>query len=180
MTGTRYLRENPKVSCFVIGTEEIVEDTMKGTKIAVIAFVVIDIMKECLADKFSMASLGVNVISDVMQATMGAGASILAGAIFVAVGAPIIVTFVVVVVAGAAVGAGLSWIDSQFHLTEAARVYMMRLETTKGSWLNDAEGAFSSAGSAIERVVVSTGQAIGRAWSSPDAMNAYQTTLILP
>ena len=166
------------MGCFVIGTEEIIEDAMKGTKVAVIAFVAIDIMKECLADRFSMASPGVNVISDVTQATIAAGASVVAGAIFVAAGAPVIVTFVVVIVAGAAIGAGLSWIDSQFHLTASARAYMMRLENRQGSWLNDAESAFSSAGRAVERIVVSTGQAVCRAWSTPDGMKVYQIAMI--
>lgn len=127
-----------------------------------------------------MASLGVNVVSDVVQASVGAGVGIVAGAIFLAAGAPVIVTFIVVVVAGAAVGAGLSWIDTHYHLTESARAYMMKLENTSGSWLNEAEAAFSHAGHKVEQIAISTGRAVGRVWSSPEAMSGYEPMLIMP
>ncbi|HTH97153.1 MAG TPA: hypothetical protein VL574_07015, partial [Stellaceae bacterium] len=61
LQGTRYLRENPKVACFVIGTKELVKDALEATRIAVFAYVAIDVMKECLMDRFSLARLGINL-----------------------------------------------------------------------------------------------------------------------
>src|ERR1700745_4006082 len=68
LRGTRYLMENPKVSMFVVGKKEIIEEAAKSTKIAIIAFVAIDIIQELREDQFSLASLGVRILSDALQA----------------------------------------------------------------------------------------------------------------
>lgn len=175
LSGTRYLRENPKVSCFVIGTKEIIEDTAKGTKIAVIAFVAIDVLKECLSDRFSLASLGVNVASDVLQAAIGAGISIAVGAFVASAGAPVIITFAFVVGVGAVLGILLSSIDSEFKITERARAHMMLLENTKGSWLNRAETALSHAGSDAASLIRGASQSLGKVWVDQQ-VNPYLLT----
>src|SRR5262252_673529 len=59
LQGTAYAASNPKVAAFVVGTKDIVEDAAKATKIAIIAFVAIDIIQEFQEDSFSLASLGV-------------------------------------------------------------------------------------------------------------------------
>ena len=57
LKGTRYLAENAKVKCFVVGSKDIIEDAAHGTKVAIIAFVIIDIAMEVTSDHFSMAAL---------------------------------------------------------------------------------------------------------------------------
>ena len=175
LSGTRYLREHPKVSCFVIGSNELIEDTAKGTKIAIIAFVAIDIVKEFLADRFSLGSLGVNVASDVLQAAIGAGASIAAGAILVAIGAPAILTFGFAVIAGASVGYELADMDEEYKITDRARAYMMKLEQTKGTWLNRAEATLSHACDEAGSVNDSTDSGLGKVWTGQN-VNAYLMT----
>ena len=51
--GTRYLLENPKVRCFVVGTRRtFLKDAAKATKVAiVVAFVVIDVLDEVTQDQ---------------------------------------------------------------------------------------------------------------------------------
>lgn len=180
LSGTRYLRDNPKVSSFVVGTEEIIEDTSKGTKVAIIAFVIIDVIKECMADHFSMASLGVNVLSDVAQAAVGAAASIAVGAFFVTAGLPIIVTFAAVVVVGAAVGFALAELDHRFQLTERARTYMMRLENTQGTWLNRAEHALTDAADGTGRMFRSAEGYVGRAWRDGGGAGGLSSMMLVP
>ena len=165
LAGTRYARENPKVSCFVVSTKEIIEDTAKGLKIAVFAFVALDVMEECLSDRFSMASLGVSIVSDVMQATLGAGISVVIGVFAVTIGAPVVVSFAVAVTAGVVGGAALSFIDDDLELTKRARAIMMRLESTDGSWINRAEAAISEAASGSGRLLRIAGDGVGRAWA---------------
>ena len=130
LQGTRYLLENPKVRCFVIGTEEIVKDAGKATKIAVVAFVAIDILNEVTADHFSLARLGVNVASHVLQAAAAAYAGAVAGVLITTAvaGAPVVITFMVVVGVGFVVGSLLTWADNRYHLTEWAQARMMGYE----------------------------------------------------
>ncbi len=129
LKGTRYLAENAKVKCFVVGAKDIVEDAAKGTKVAIIAFVAIDIATECTSDHFSLASLGVRISSDVLQAVVSTAVGVEAG-VFVAsvLGAPIVVTFIVVVAAGFVMGMILTNLDNKYHLTERLRARMMAYE----------------------------------------------------
>ncbi len=165
LAGTRYARDNPKVSCFVVGTKEIIEDTAKGLKIAVFAFVALDVMEECLSDRFSMASLGVSIVSDVMQATLGAGASVVVGAITVSAGFPVVVTFVLAVGFGVFAGIELSNLDRRYLLTERARKIMINLENTEGSWVYRAERALRGATDSAGRWVRLAGDGVGHVWA---------------
>lgn len=128
LKGTRYLAENVKVKCFVIGSKDIIEDATHGTKIAVVAFVAIDIAMEVTSDHFSFASLGVRVGSDVLQAILSVGAGAAAG-VFLAttLAAPVVVTYVVVIAVGFAVGVVLTELDRRYSLTERARARMMAI-----------------------------------------------------
>ena len=130
LKGTRYLAENAKVKCFVIGSKDIIEDATHGTKIAVVAFVAIDVAMEVTSDHFSFASLGVRVGSDVLQAILSAGAGAEAG-VFLAttLAAPVMVTYVVVIAVGFAVGIVLTELDRRYNLTERARARMMAIAT---------------------------------------------------
>ena len=123
LAGTRYAVKNPKVAYFVVGTEEIVEDAAKGTKIAIIAFVAFDVIKELREDKFSLASLGVRILSDVLQGIVAAGAGAAAGVLLTTIGAPVVAAFVIVVVVGFVAGVMLTELDRKFNLTERARAY---------------------------------------------------------
>lgn len=129
LRGTRYLASNPKVACFVVGGREIVKDAMKATKLAVILLVAYDIIRELQEDRFSLASLGVRVFSDVLQAAgsaaLGAAAGIVAATLF---GAPVVLTFAIVVAAGFAAGMLFSYVDQRYQLTERARARMMEFE----------------------------------------------------
>lgn len=128
LAGTRYLRANPKVAMFVVGTREIIKDAAEGFKVAVIAYVAIDVVQEILQDHFSLARLGVKVASDISQALISAGVGVLAGVVATTVGAPVVVAFVIVVAAGMAVGMLLNHLDQKYGLTDKAVARMMELE----------------------------------------------------
>ena len=129
LKGTRYLAENAKVRCFVVGSKDILEDAAKGTKVAIIAFVAIDIIKEVTSDHPSFVSLGVNVGSDVLQAVTAAYIGAAAGVFLTTVvGAPVVVTFIAVVGVGFAVGMILTSLDNRYHMTERCRARMMGWE----------------------------------------------------
>lgn len=129
LRGTRYLASNPKVACFVVGGREIVKDAAKATKLAVVLLVAYDIIREFQEDRFSLASLGVRIFSDVLQAAgsaaIGAAAGVVAATLF---GAPVVLTFVIVVAAGFAAGWLFSYVDQRYQLTDRARKRMMDYE----------------------------------------------------
>jgi hypothetical protein len=166
LTGTRYLSENPKVASFVVGTQEILEDSAKATRISVVAFIGIDILKECLSDKFSLARLGVNIASDIVQALLTVGIGVAAGALLVAVGAPTVLTFAIITVIGFGAGIALSTIDEKYKLTERARARMMALENNQTSFLYKAEHKVGEEISAIHYTV-------DRVWHSVEDMIAF-------
>lgn len=128
LSGTVYAASNAKVSAFVVGTKDILEDAAKATKVAIIAFVAIDVVKELLDDRFSLASLGVRISSDALQGAMAAYAGAAVGVVLTTLGAPTVVAFVAVVAAGFAVGVVLAELDSRFKLTDLARARMMAYE----------------------------------------------------
>ena len=128
LSGTRYLAENAKVRCFVVGSKDILADAAKGTKVAIVAFVVWDIVAEVTSDHPSFTSLGVQIGSDVLQAAVATYAGALAGVVLVGLGAPAVLTFVVVVAAGFAVGMVLSEVDRRYKLTERAKARMLSFE----------------------------------------------------
>ena len=131
LRGTRYLAENAKVRCFVIGGKEILSDVAHGTKIAVIAFVAIDIVAYLSDDKPSLASLGVHIASDVLQAVAASAIGYVAGAAILALAptAPVVLVFIGVVAAGFVVGMALADMDNRYHLTERAVARMKAYES---------------------------------------------------
>ena len=128
LKGTRYLAENAKVRCFVVGTKDILEDAAKGTKIAIIAFVAIDVIQEVTSDHPSFTSLGVRISSDVLQAVVAGYAGAAAGIMLTGLGAPAVLAFIAVVAVGFGIGMTLTWIDHKYNLTERARARMMGWE----------------------------------------------------
>lgn len=128
LTGTRYAAEHAKVSCFVIGSRQIVKDAAAGTKVAIIAFIAIDIVTELTSDQPSLASLGVRITSDALQAVISSAAGAAAGVVLSTVGAPVVITFIVVVAVGFAVGMLLTRLDREYQLTDRARARMMAFE----------------------------------------------------
>lgn len=175
LAGTRYLAENPKVACFVVGSKDILMDASKATRVAVVAFVAIDIMRECLADHFSLARLGVNVASDISQAMLATGVGIAAGAVAVGLlGAPAVLTFAIVVGVGFLGGMAIGALDSKLGLTERARARMMALEKDPSSLIYKFEHAAAASG---RRAVMLSHEAVDtaryetdRAWSSITTM----------
>ena len=161
LKGTRYLAENAKVRCFVVGSKDIIEDAAHGTKVAIIAFIAIDIAMECTSDHFSLASLGVRISSDVLQALLSAGAGVAAG-VFLAstVGAPVIITFIAVVVVGFAVGVALTELDRKYRLTERVRARAMELEDDLKREIPVARQAIVDAGRRVEKAGQQVGQDI--------------------
>jgi hypothetical protein len=123
LKGTRYLAENPKVRCFVVGSKDIWKDAAEGTKIAVVAMVAIDITQEVLSDHPSLVGLGVQITSDVAQAAasaiIGAGAGVFLLALVPT--APVAIVFVTVVGMGFLAGMGLTALDNHFGLTKTCR-----------------------------------------------------------
>jgi hypothetical protein len=128
LKGTRYLAENSKMRCFVIGSKDILEDAAKSTKVAIIAFVAIDIISEVNSDHPSMVGLGVQISSDALQAVVAGYAGAAAGIIATTLGAPVVISFVLIVGVGFAAGMGLTYLDRRYHLTERARARMIGLE----------------------------------------------------
>jgi hypothetical protein len=132
LSGTRYALENPKVGCFVVGTRELLKDAAKATRIAVIAFIAIDIVKECLADHFSLARLGVQVASDIAQAVAASAIGVGVGAAVISVvgtaAMPIVAIFALTVAAGFFAGMALTWLDNRYQLTNQLVAAAMKIE----------------------------------------------------
>ena len=156
LKGTRYLAENVKVRCFVIGSKDLLKDAAHGVKIAVIAFIVIDIVAEMSSDQPSLASLGVHVGSDVLQAVAASAAGWAAGALILAItpAAPVVLVFIVVVAVGFAIGMLLTHYDNKYKLTEraAARMRGYELEFER-KWPELKQRAISAARRADHAIV---------------------------
>lgn len=151
LQGTRYARENPRVSAFVVGTKEIIEDATKATKIAIIAYVAIDVVQELLADRFSLASLGVRILSDVLQAVAAAAAGAAIGVIVTTIGVPTVIAFALAVAVGFGVGVLLTDLDNRYQLTEIARARMMGYEQQLSEKLSAARQTIKQVGQAIQQ-----------------------------
>ncbi len=161
LKGTRYLAENARVKCFVVGTKDIIEDAAKGTKVAIIAFIAIDIAMECTSDHFSLASLGVRIGIDVLQAVISTAVGVEAG-VFVAAafGAPVVITFIVVIGAGFLMGMLLTDLDNKYHLTERLRARMMAYEKELGHEIPVIRQAVVNAGHKAAQLGRETGDVI--------------------
>lgn len=197
LPGTRYLLDNPKVACFVVGSEEIIKDVGKATRVAIVAYVAIDILRECLRDHFSLARVGVNVASDIAQCLVAAGATAMAGVLATTVGAPVVAAFAIAIVVGFGVGIAVSSLDRQYHITERVRARMMALEKDRHSLVYMAEHPVETAqraaaygrnvaadvrdgvaevGDDIDRAVRAA-YAVDRLWSSIEEMLRYDRTV---
>ena len=156
LKGTRYLAENAKVRCFVVGTKDLLKDAAHGVKIAVIAFVVIDIVAELSSDQPSLASLGVHVTSDVLQAVVASAAGWAAGALVIALApaAPVVIVFAVVVAVGFGVGMLLTEFDRRYRLTDRAAARMREYENEfKQRWPAIKQGAIGLVDEAVRKAV---------------------------
>jgi len=142
LTGTRYLRAHPRVGMFVVGTREIIKDTAEGFKVAVIAYVALDVMQEILEDHFSLARLGVKVASDISQALISAAVGVGVAVLVVGSGATV-VAFAIVVGVGIITGMALTHIDQKYHLTDMAVERMMK-------WEREAKMGLAELGDRIE------------------------------
>ena len=179
LAGTRYALRNPKIACFVVGTRDIVEDAAKGTKLAIFAFVAIDIIKELNEDHFSLASLGVRILSDVLQAVAAAAIGAAAGVVLTTIGAPTVFAFVVVVGVGFVAGMIIADLDGKYKLTERARARMMVYENQVGEGVSALGQGVRSAEQRIEQVVetagavIRTGYQIDRLWQTIEEMRNF-------
>lgn len=178
LAGTRYSAMNPRVSCFVVGTKDIIEDAAKGTKVAIIAFVVIDVIQELQEDHFSLASLGVRIFSDVIQGVAAAAVGAAAGILVTTIGVPTVIAFAVVIGVGFLAGVAFTELDRRFKLTERARAAMMDYERKVGEKIGDAKAAvqqtIQSAGQKVDEVagfagaVIDAAGAVVRVWRTLD------------
>jgi hypothetical protein len=162
LKGTRYLATNPKVACFVVGAKDIMMDGLRATRLAVFVYVGIDVYSAIVADHSSgtsFAALGIKIGSDIAQSAAATAVGILAGAFLSTAGAPVVVTFVIVVLIGLGVGAALYAVDNRYRLTEQAQDYWSKIEATPGSPLyrfhNGVCGAFSRFWNSAEEMVQS-------------------------
>lgn len=136
----RYLRTHRIAAAFVVGTKEIIEDSAKGVRLAIFAYVALDVLEEILHDEWSLARLGVKISSHIAQASLATAIGVTAGVNLTAwaatagivtagvAGAPVVMTFVAVVGLTFVAGLGISWLDSHFHLTDKAVEIMMEYE----------------------------------------------------
>lgn len=173
LRGTRYLATNPKVACFVIGGREIVKDAAKATKIAVILLVAFDVMRELHADHFSLASLGVRVLSDVLQAAGAAAIGAAAGVLIVTfLGAPAVLVFAIVVGTGFLAGMGLALLDDRYRLTERARARMMKYEEGVKDSINTL-GQIREDAVQFGRAVIQFGDDVNQTWRMIEEFQRY-------
>ncbi len=169
LQGTRYLKSNPYVASFVVGSREIAKDAAKGAKIAVIAYVAIDVFQEIMADKFSLARLLTKVTSDAIQAALGAAAGALAGVVVVTLGAPCVVAFAVTFAVGFAVGVALTRLDQRYKLTDRAVARMMAFETELAKKMRQAALGIQRYERQIEKQIFEA-HLIDRFWRDADFM----------
>jgi hypothetical protein len=90
--------------------------------------VAIDIVQELREDHFSLASLGVRILSDALQAAAAAAAGAAIGVVLTATAVPTVVAFAVVIVTGFVVGVALTELDRKYKITDMARARMMAYE----------------------------------------------------
>jgi hypothetical protein len=129
LPGTIYARQNPKVSGFVVGSEEMVEDGLKTARLGIIVYAVVDVTKEVVSPPeavpgqppgFSLIDLGVHLSCDLLKfaaaTALGVGVAIAVGVMF-AGAVPVIA--ILAVTAGVAVIAGmaLDYLDNRFDLS---------------------------------------------------------------
>lgn len=175
LNGTRYALENPKVSCFVVGGHELIKDGVKATRVAIIAFVAIDIVKEVQADHFCLSRLLVHVASDVLQAVVstaiGIGVGVAAGAVVVALGAaaaPVVIVYAITVGVGFYASMKLSEWDREYRLTE-------RLVEAATAWEEKMKAQAYSTVSAFDHAIRSVDKTVSDAYQS--AIQAYGVTI---
>ncbi len=130
LPGTIYARSNPKVSCFVVGAEELMEDGLKTARLGIIIYAAVDITQEIVSPPepvsphersgFSLIDLGVHLSCDLLKFAAATAAGVMAGvAVTVLIaGAPVAVVIGAGIVVAAGLGMGLDWLDHHFHLTE--------------------------------------------------------------
>ncbi|QDH16509.1 hypothetical protein [Swingsia samuiensis] len=104
----------------VIGRAEMLKEAAKGVKVAVVCLIAMDVVHECLQDKFDMTRLGVTILSDVVQAVLGTAAGVVVGSVLIAGGAPVVLTCCLVSATCVYAGYKLSQWDSQYKITEKA------------------------------------------------------------
>ena len=150
-----------------MGSREIIADATKATKIAVIALVAIDIIREFREDHFSLASLGVRVLSDVLQAAGAAAIGAAAGVLLTLGGAPVVAVFAVVVVVGFAAGWKFADFDNQHQLTVRARAKMMAYESELKTQIHEF-GRLAGQVVAMGRQVAEVREEVKSAWQTID------------
>ena len=160
LNGTRYLASNPKVAMFVVGTREIIKDAAKATKIAVIAYVALDIVSELLQDHFSLARLGVKVASDIAKAVASAVIGAAAGVALSVAGVPVVVAFRIFVGISVAAGIALEWLDQKYHVTDNAVKRMMGYEAAVKAELKEISGPLSEIAGKAEKIAGQTAHSI--------------------
>lgn len=162
LPGTMYRRINPKVSCFVVGTDEMIEDGLRTTRLAVIVYAVLDVTREVVSPPapvargeppgFSLIDLGVHLSCDVLKFALATAAGIAAAAVVTAlvVGAvPVVLVFGIGLVAATLVGGALDYIDNHYGLTdklsELCRKWFWENETVQrlyhkgGAWAHESK-----------------------------------------
>ena len=129
LPGTIYARSNPKVSCFVVGAEELMEDGLKTARLGIIVYAAVDVTKEVVSPPevvpgqppgFSLIDLGVHLSCDLLKFVVATAAGIAAGVVIttmVAGALPVVAVFAVSVGVGVFAGMVLDRLDTRFDLS---------------------------------------------------------------
>ncbi|QDH17371.1 hypothetical protein [Swingsia samuiensis] len=122
LSGTTYLRDNPiiKELGLVIGESERLAEGATSRRMGIFGMVTMDLMHECLQDKFDMTSLGVTLLSDITQGLLATYLGETIGLMLVGASGPIVMSFCVIGAASFGVAWAFSVADRKFGLTDKA------------------------------------------------------------
>ena len=119
LTGTRYLRSNPKVAKLVLSAKDLAKGAGKMTGIAVIAFAGLRVVEHVLSDNDPrLTELFGTIAMDVAKFALAAGAGYLVGAAVGAVTTLAVGPIIAAVVIGVGISILLDRVDRKFGLTE--------------------------------------------------------------
>lgn len=120
LTGTRYLRSNPKVAKLVLSAKDLGKGAAKMTGIAVVAFAALRIVEHVLSDSDPrLTNLFGTIATDVAKFAMAAGAGYLAGAAIGALTTLAAGPIIAAVLVGVGASILLDRVDRKYGITES-------------------------------------------------------------
>ncbi len=120
LTGTRYLRSNPKVAKLVLSSKDLAKGAAKMTGIAVVAFAALRVVEHVLSDGDPrLTNLFGTIATDVAKFALAAGAGYLAGAAVGALTTLAAGPIIAAVIVGVGASILLDRVDRKFGVTES-------------------------------------------------------------